>query len=96
MHINDLENGQKVLARTGRAGRTAVEWDHQGRFIEHTLYVARDKQCKVCTVTTTEKDWAEGGPNDLCPDQDGQGATFVVEDYYLQIQGLEANWKPNG
>lgn len=91
MHINDLQNGQTVLARTGRAGRTAVEWDNGGRFIEHTLYVQRTKQGKVCTVTTTSKDWAEGGPDDLCPDQDGQGATFVVEDYYLQITGLESD-----
>jgi len=90
MNINDLKNGQVVMARTGRAGKTAVKWDNNGQFVEHILYVQQTKQGQVCTVTTTNTDWAEGGPDDLCSTQDGQGATFVVEDYYLQIQGLEA------
>lgn len=88
MHINDLQNNQTVIARTGLAGRTAVEWED---WKEHVLYVQRTKQGKVCIVTSqTCECWAEYGPQDLCKDTDGLGAVLLAEDYYFQIRGLEA------
>lgn len=89
MHIDDLQDGQVVKARRGRAGRTQVEWDNNGRFINRKLSVQRDLKGKVYIVSLASNDWAEYGPNELCKDDDGHGATFVCEDYYLQVQGLE-------
>ena len=89
MHIDDLQDGQIVKARKGRAGRTTVEWENRGRFTNHRLSVQRNAQGKVWCVNLASNDWADCGPGDLCKDDDGHGATFIVEDYYLQIEGLE-------
>jgi hypothetical protein len=89
MYLNELQNGQTVLARIGLAGRDKVEWENNGHFIEHTLYVQRNKKREVCIVTTQNCAWAEYTPKDLCSDTgDGLGAELVCEEYYMQIQGL--------
>lgn len=86
MKLEELQDGQTVQARLGRAGRTRVEWE--GGFEPHTLYVQRHKG-KVIIVTLRDVSWAEGSPRDLCFDEGNEeGGTFVVEDWYLQIKGL--------
>ncbi len=82
MKLNDLQNGQIVRCRTGRAGRHAVQW---GDWRQAELYVQRHpKTGNVLIVTPKDEVWAEAGPNDLCED-----GILLVEDYYLQIEGLE-------
>ena len=101
MKISELTNREIVIARTGRAGREAVEWKP---WTLTTLYVTR-RECDLpqtmrkrtkwwhkgdlLTVTLHDRDCAEGSMADFCPDP--EGGTFVVEDYYLQIRGLEAD-----
>jgi hypothetical protein len=85
MHINDLQNNQTVTARVGRGGRTQVEWSE---WTDHVLCVQRTKHGTICIAP--QMCWAEYRQQDLCRDDDGQGAYFLVEDYYFQIRGLEA------
>lgn len=89
MKVSDLKDNMIVLARTGRAGRTCVEWEEpMGQFVPHTLYVSRDKNNELSIITLRDKVWAECGMSDLnfiSP----EGGEFVCEDWYLQIKGLE-------
>ena len=85
MKVEDLQDNQVVRARWGRAGAEAPAW---GPWQDARLYVQRHKG-KVVLVTLKDHSWAEGGPRDLAgPDEWQKNAYFVVEDYYLEIEGL--------
>lgn len=88
MRLDELQDHQKVIARTGRGGRNSVEWDD---WAEHTLYVQHDRKGTVCVVTLRDMSWAEASPQDLC--RHPEGDILLVEDYYLQIKSL--NDTPN-
>lgn len=90
MKTGELKDGQIVECRTGRAGRDKVEWDHDdlgNEWHEEYLYIARNPDGRLQTITLRGRFWAEGGMGDFSPDP--EGGTFVVEDWYLQIRGLE-------
>jgi hypothetical protein len=85
MRVDDLQDGQVVRARWGRAGRAAPNW---GPWQDVALYVQRHMGKVVC-VTLRDISWAEGDARDLVgPDEWQKNAYFVVEDYYLEIEGL--------
>lgn len=85
MKIGDLQDGQVVRARWGRAGEEAPNW---GPWKDVRLTVQRHKG-KVVLVTLKDFPWAEGTERDLAgPDAGQKNAYFVVEDYYLEIEGL--------
>jgi hypothetical protein len=82
MKLNELRDGQVVRCRTGRAGAERVTWNE---WRDAPLFVQRNpKTNDVTVVTVRDQDWAEAGPEDLCED-----GILLVEDYYLQIAGLE-------
>lgn len=83
MKIADLQNGQTVRCRTGRAGRTAAEY---GPWREAALYVQRNTKGRVVIITLRDGSTAEFGPENFEPSY----KEFCVEDYYLQIEGLQA------
>jgi len=83
--VTDLQDGQVVRARWGRAGREGPDW---GPWQDVPLYVQRHMGKVVC-VTLQDIAWAEGDERDLSPPAEGEkNAYFVVEDYYLEIDGL--------
>lgn len=85
MKLEELEDGQTVRARWGRAGEEAPNW---GPWQEVRLHVQRHKG-RIVLVALKDVAWAEAGPRDLCPPDDGsENAYFVVEDYYLEIDQL--------
>ena len=85
MRVNDLQNDQKVRARWGRAGREGPNW---GPWRDVQLFVQRSKG-RVAVVALKDISWAECSEDDLCsPSGDLQNAYFLVEDYYLEIEGL--------
>ena len=83
MKIADLQKDQTVRCRTGRAGRAAAEY---GPWREAALYVQRNAKGQVVLVTLRDGSTAEFSPGDFEPSY----KEFCVEDYYLQIEGLEA------
>jgi len=95
MDLKDLEDQIEVKYRTGRAGRTSVEWNpwRVGK-----LYVQKRQEDvpklkrrgpmtwqagSILTLTPTDEVTAEYGQGDYC----GEGI-FCAEDYYLEIEGL--------
>jgi len=85
MRVDDLQDGQVVRARWGRAGEEGPAWSP---WQDARLSVQRHKSKVVC-VTLKDHAWAEAGPDDLAgPDEWQKNAYFVVEDYYLEIEGL--------
>lgn len=87
MKISELQDGQIVTLRTGRAGRHAVEW---GMWRPATLYIQRNKKGEVVVIAIKSEGWAEYSPRDWNPPFDGNPhGTFVAEDYYMEIEGVE-------
>ena len=85
MKVNDLEDGQVVSARWGSAGKEAPDW---GPWVQVRLAVQRAKG-KVVLVTLKDFGWVEASEQDLCdPDEGSKNAYFLVEDQYLEIEGL--------
>lgn len=84
MKVSELTDGQRVICRTGRAGRTCVEWD--GDWHEETLYIRRRPNGELLTISLRSKVWAEGDMRDYSDEP--EGGCFTVEDWYLLIQGL--------
>lgn len=78
MKIAELQDGQVVRARWGRAGDEDVNW---GEWTDAKLTVQRHKE-RVCLITLKGVNWAEYGPEDF------NNGVFLAEDYYLQIGGL--------
>lgn len=86
MKVDELQDGQVVRARWGRAGRNDVVW---GPWRDTPLAV-QQHQNRVVLVTLKGRNWAEATPDDLCAPRGAQkNAYFLVEDYYLEIEGLE-------
>jgi hypothetical protein len=90
MQIQELKNGQMVKARCGRAGSTNVKW---GSWRTATLYVQSTVPSrkfpvpKVVLLSLQDGgNGAEYRPEDFCPADN----CFMVEDYYLEIEGLKA------
>jgi hypothetical protein len=81
MEIKDLQNGQVVRARKGRPGRENVCWEP---WHDVQLYVQRTSGGEICVITFADGSWAEYDPQDFDPTY----GIFLVEDYYLEIQGL--------
>jgi hypothetical protein len=86
MTPDELQDGETRLRRVGRAGRTGPIW---GKWETRTIYVQRDRHGRVCIITPKGLNWAEYDPRRDRPDENG---VMVVEDWYLQIQGLQP-WK---
>ena len=80
MQIQDLRNGQAVRARWGRAGEEDVNW---GPWQDVTLFVQRHKD-RIVAISLVDVPWAEYGPGDF----NRNYSVFLVEDYYLEIEGL--------
>ena len=100
MKISELQNGQTVRLRTGRAGRTDVAW---GPWRNAPLYVQRDHKGRVCNLTPTDQVWAEYDPRSLggrgkastpesyrqAMDSDTPGVLiFITEDWYMETEGI--------
>lgn len=90
MKLCDLQDNQRITFRLGRAGESRVKW---GFWQNGDLYLARrETACKghpageILTLAIREVVWAEYGQDDF----DSTFNIFVNEDYYLEIQGLEA------
>jgi hypothetical protein len=84
--LNDLQDGQVVRARWGRAGTEAPAW---GIWQNVELFVQR-YQDRVAIIGLKNVAWAEYGTRDLCrPDVSSTNAHFLVEDYFLEVEGLE-------
>ena len=90
MKLNDLYNGIQVTCRTGRSGRTGVEWekDQDGTtWHPETLHIQKDPKGQITLITLKDRPWAEASLKDMRPGP--EGAMFIVEDWYLQIMNLE-------
>ena len=89
MRISELQDGQKVTARLGRAGREAAEF---GPWHEVELNVQRTKKAykktpagTVCSIAVKDDpSWASYDPRH---DYHG-GNLLLAEDYYMEIEGL--------
>lgn len=81
MRINELKDGQTVRGRWGRAGPEAVNW---GQWRDVALHIQLDRQGNVALIALKGTNWAEYTPTDYSQKYN----EFVVEDYYLQIEGL--------
>jgi hypothetical protein len=81
MKISELQNEQVVNTRIGRAGRNGVRWQ---KWEQKPLFVQRNKKGKVVIVSLMNSFWAE-----YCPEFDYSNGTFIAEDYYMQIEGLD-------
>ena len=83
MKLSDLRTGQTVKARWGRAGREDVAW---GPWRTVTLHVQHDRKGRLALLALKDVCWAEYGPQDFST----TSKLFLVEDYYLQIEGVES------
>ena len=86
MRISELNDNDIVRARCGRAGRIAVKWDDWG---DETIYIQKHNG-EIIILTLRSRVWAEVGQDDLnsIDFDDTLGGIIVVEDWYLQIEGL--------
>ncbi len=80
-YLENLQDGQVVRLRTGKAGEHDVEWSE---WYEAPLYVQRNKKGEVVIITIKNSGWAEYNPK---YDYRGNGL-FTGEDYYMEIDGL--------
>ena len=81
MTIQDLQDGQTVTLRLGRAGRHQVDWED---WEDVKIRVGRSKNGQVIGVRpTNDSFWAEYDPR-----HDYHDGCFLAEDYYMEIQGL--------
>jgi len=82
-----FENNQVVEYRLGRAGRHDVDF---GDWQTGPIYVKKTEAGEMCNMTPITKPqlglWAEYDPRrDYCGEDDGI-ATFICEDYYMEIK----------
>ena len=82
MTLKDLQNGQKVRCRRGRAGPEDVDW---GPWEWHTLYVQRKQNGDPFIIALANVAWAEYRPDDYS----FHYGVFECEEYYLEIENLE-------
>lgn len=76
--LNNLEAGVRALVRTGRHGRTAIEWSEP---FEVELHLQKDHAGRVCVLALKGHDFAEFDPR-----HDAEGCDlFTTEDYALEI-----------
>lgn len=96
MKLADLQHDQQVQVRCGRAGRESPQW---GEWHAAKLHIQRDARfagrspkaggvavLALKTLDDKPVDWAEYDGDDFDP----KHKVFLVEDYYLEIEGLEA------
>lgn len=81
MKLKDLEHGQLVLARLGRAGEDDIAWDPW----QHMRLFVQRHDDKIVLITTKDIPWAEYTLDDFNP----ESSLFTAEDYYMQIKELE-------
>jgi len=76
------ESGARALVRTGRHGRTCIEWSEP---FETTLYLQKDRKGEVCVVALENpSDFAEFDPR-----YNRETETLLtIEDYALEILEL--------
>jgi hypothetical protein len=73
-----LETGVRALVRTGRHGRTAIDWSAP---FEVELHLQKDRAGRVCVLALKGHDFAEFDPR-----HDAEGCDlFTTEDYALEI-----------
>lgn len=93
MKINDLRNGQTVVARWGRYVATKDEPDWCP-WKNVSLYVQRDAKGQIVMIALQGEEWAEYDPRHDYYEAHPSGfppspAGLLCEDYYLEIEGLE-------
>lgn len=81
MKASELKDGDVVKLRLGRAGKTNVSWRP---WQSTTLSVQRNGKGKPSIITPADGRWAEYRPEDFEPEH----KVFLVEDYYMQIEGV--------
>jgi len=88
MKIQGLQNGQIVRARCGRAGAHNVRWEpwREAKLFIAAMVLSRKNPVPKVLLIALQDDGAEYLPDDFCPID----RVFHVEDYYLEIEGLEA------
>lgn len=99
MKLAELQHGQVVKYRVGRAGRTAPDWSE---WRTSPIFLRRrEKEYRrgktvypvgqiLELVIENEPNWATYCWTSFCPpSQPGSNAIFLAEDYYLEIEGLE-------
>lgn len=87
MKLDELQNRQLVRARWGRAGTTGPRWS-LWRPVQ--LTVQRHDNGHITLVALQSANWTEYTPYDIFAPTEGQkNAYLLVEDYYLEIEGLE-------
>jgi hypothetical protein len=80
MKIDELQDGQMLRFRCGRAGAEDVLWQP---WTNGGITVQRHTN-RVVILGLRDVTWAEYAPSDYDPHHN----LFLVEDYYLQIEGL--------
>lgn len=97
MKMSELQNGQIVRYRLGKAGETNVTWEP---WKDGPIYISRRETelqqryrrnargtewqtGAIITLTPLDDSWAEYGQDDF-----SQGV-FTCEDYYMEIEKLE-------
>ncbi len=79
MNLDAFESGVRALVRTGRHGRTAIEWEQP---CAATLYLQKDRQGRCCVLALQDRDdFAEFDPRHH---SEGEGF-FQTEDYALEV-----------
>ena len=78
MNLDKFDTGVWALVRTGRHGRTAIEWTEP---FEVQLFLQKDRAGRVCVLAMQGQDFAEFDPRHDT-EEDG---LFTTEDYALEI-----------
>jgi|WetSurSiteA1Bulk_404760.scaffolds.fasta_scaffold00108_9 hypothetical protein len=83
MKFEDLQDGDVVKARWGRAGRERVNWS---KWQDTPLYIEKYKG-EIVTLALRNKDnWAEYSPRHQKESTEpGKPILLIAEDYYLEI-----------
>lgn len=101
MKISELQHGQVVTYRLGRGGRTGVDWEpwqegplhvvRRQKDIKHgkTFYRAGDIM-GICPQNGATAEFREEIGGYSRPDEHHPFGVFVAEDYYMEIEGLQA------
>lgn len=76
----ELTDGMKALVRTGRSGRTGIEWTAP---FEVELKVDYDPKGKLCGLCLKGVEFAEFDPRYHCEAEN----LYIAEDYALEVIG---------
>lgn len=71
---------------SGRVEATGPAWSE---WQDRALHIGRDSKGRVCTIALEGGGFAEFDPRQI-GDFNAQDRTLCAEDYYMQIEGLEA------